>query len=181
MQLISQPSRKQFQQLRASVSKGEQTRVGFYNLLPLLRWTQYLTPHRMQNCKKIVLIQYQNLHKCSVKRPVSLAWSLHVQSAGTSTGVTAVHTYREIGIQQLKLNSANNMARKQHENRTDSWLGWELHQKPRRGQWFKTQGWILHFQLKKKQWMGVLLDQRPHIQWYQVKITTEINRITAAN
>lgn len=54
------------------------------------------------------------------------------------------------------------------------------------GQWFKTEGWILQFQLREKQWTGVLLkkvmlDQRPYIEWYQVKITTETNRITAAN
>lgn len=43
------------------------------NLLPLLRWTHMLgTPHYMVNCKKIVLIQYQNLHTFHVKRPASL-------------------------------------------------------------------------------------------------------------
>lgn len=69
----------------------------------------------MQNCKKIALIQYQNLHKCSVKRPVSLAWPLHIQSAGTST---AVHTYRDrnttIEIELCKQYSReNNMGREQ--------------------------------------------------------------------
>lgn len=50
----------------------------------------------------------------------------------------------------------------------------------------KTEGWILHFQLKEMEQPGVLpkkamLDQRPHIEWYQVKITTETNITTAAN
>lgn len=115
-------------QLRASVSKGEKTKVGFYNLLPLLRWTQYLIPHRMQNCKKIVLIQYQNLHKCSVKRPVSLAWPLHTQGAGTSTGDTAVHTYRDrnttIEIELCKqYRGENNLGREQIHRTTQEGNG----------------------------------------------------------
>lgn len=48
------------------------------------------------------------------------------------------------------------------------------------------EGWILHFQLKETEWTGALpekamLDQRPYIEWYQVKVTTETNGITAAN
>lgn len=39
-------------QLRASVSKGEQTRVGFYNLLPLLRWTHTWYPIVCRTVKK---------------------------------------------------------------------------------------------------------------------------------
>lgn len=100
----------------------------------------------MQNCKKIVLIQYQNLHKCRVKRPVSLAWPLHTQSAGTSAGVTAVHTHRDrnttIGIELCKqYRGENNMAREQ----TAVWAGGysrnhAMVQNRRLGSAFPTQG-----------------------------------------
>lgn len=141
----------------------------------------------MQNCKKIVLIQYQNLHKCSVKRPVSLAWPLHIQSAGTSTGVTAVHTYREIGIQQLKLNSANNIGEKTtwKEDRQLSGLG-VISESTQEGNGSKQKAGFCISNSRRSSERGVLpekdtLDQRPYIEWYQVKITTETNRITAAN
>lgn len=45
---------------------------------------------------------------------------------------------------------------------------------------------ILRFQLQKTEPTGVLPkkampDRRPYVKWYQVKITTETNIITAAN
>lgn len=95
-----------------------------------------------------------------------------------------IHT--EIGIQQLKLNSANNIGEKTTwgENRLLAGLG--LDQKPRRRAMAQnrrldpalpTQGEAVKGNFPKK----AMLDQRPYIEWYQVKITTETNRITAAN
>lgn len=48
----------------------------------------------MWNFKKIVLIQYQNLHTYIVKRPVSLVLASAGSAAGTKTW--------SVGIQQLK-------------------------------------------------------------------------------
>lgn len=49
----------------------------------------------MQNFKKIVLIQYQNLHKYFVKRPVFLVCA----AAGTKTYFKCLQS---VGIQQFK-------------------------------------------------------------------------------
>lgn len=55
----------------------------------------YLILNFMQNFKKIVLIQYQNLHKYFVKRPVFLV----LASAGTKTYFKCLQS---VGIQQCK-------------------------------------------------------------------------------
>lgn len=53
----------------------------------------------MQNFKKIVLIQYQNLHKYFVKRPVFLV----LASAGSTAGTEACFKcLQSVGIQQFK-------------------------------------------------------------------------------
>lgn len=53
----------------------------------------------MQNFKKIVLIQYQNLHKYFVKRPVFLVLASAVSTAGTKTCFKCLQS---VGIQQFK-------------------------------------------------------------------------------
>lgn len=64
----------------------------------------YLILNFMQNFKKIVLIQYQNLHKYFVKRPVFLV----LASAGTKTYFKCLQS---VGIQQLKDESFSNKRR----------------------------------------------------------------------
>lgn len=85
----------------------------------------------MRNCKKIVLIQYQNLHKSSVKRPVSLKLApahTYCRHKYMFYIFSYIYIYRYIGIQQFKFNYANNMyGRKQHIKATDDCLGWVIH------------------------------------------------------
>lgn len=88
-----------------------------------------------------------------------------------------IHT--EIGIQQLKLNSANNIGEKTTwgENRSTEPRRRAMVQNRRLDPALPTQGEAVKGRFPKK----AMLDQRPYIEWYQVKITTETNRITAAN
>lgn len=62
----------------------------------------------MWNFKKIVLIQYQNLHKYFVKRPVFLVLAAAGSTAGTKAYFKCLQS---VGIQQFKDESFSNKRR----------------------------------------------------------------------
>lgn len=69
----------------------------------------YLILNFMWNFKKIVLIQYQNLHKYFVKRPVFLVLASAGFTAGSKTYFkTYFKCLQSVGIQQFKDESFSN-------------------------------------------------------------------------